>query len=88
MMTRIVYTKVTYSIKYSLGMTEAQREAGRKARPTMEFVKEGDVYKCIGTLAPGLPERVQVFHLDQEQDEIAAGGRKVKVYRTKIRFSI
>ena len=59
-------------------MSAEHRALSRKLRPTMEFLKEGDNYKCVIT-APGHPERVQVFQLDVEIDEVALGQRKVKV---------
>lgn len=59
-------------------MSAEHIELGRKTRPTMEFIKDGDNYKCI-IAAPGMPERHQTFQLDVEIDEVALGGRKVKV---------
>ena len=50
----------------------------RKTKPTLEYLRDGDDYKCVIT-APGMPERVQIFKLDVEMDEVALGQRKVKV---------
>ena len=59
-------------------MTAEQIELGRGARPTVEYIRDGDNYTCIIS-APGMPERRQTFQLDVEIDEVALGGRRVKV---------
>jgi len=64
-------------IMAAIGLTAEQIELGRGARPTVEYIRDGDNYTCIIS-APGMPERRQTFQLDVEIDEVALGGRRVK----------
>ena len=65
------------------GMSAEHIELSRRTKPTIEYTRDVARNSYQTTIsAPGMPQRTQNFKLDVEFEEVAIGGRKVKVHIT------